>query len=97
MSTDNPLPPPPPPFISPSTRTVPVRADIALKVVIGSVIGLILGFGTCGMGAALNASSKGVSQALVPIGLIFFIVSILGMIVGVVWLVIAGIIMIFRN
>lgn len=60
----------------------------ALKLLIGSAIGIGVGFGTCGMGAVVANSSRIASRILVPFGLILFGLSVLGFVVAAVWLVV---------
>jgi hypothetical protein len=68
------------------------KGHLALKILIGSAIGLVLGFGTCGLGAMLNAKVPVMTRALVPIGLVLFVASVLGLVVSVVWLLVAVIV-----
>jgi hypothetical protein len=84
----------------PFSPALPVRAPksyLPLKILIGSAIGLVVGFGTCGLGASLNLKSQGATQILVPIGLILFVASVLGLIVSTVWLLVRLIVSMTRS
>jgi hypothetical protein len=71
--------------------------NVALKILIGSAVGLMLGFGTCGLGAMLQKSSQALSQALLPAGLVLFLISILGFAVSAVWFLVAVILGLTRK
>jgi len=96
-------PPPPPyqppgapspdsPYIPPPRRSRPVGGDNAIKLLVGSLMGLGVGFGTCGLGAILSGQSQAVTRVAVPFGLFVFGVSLLGVVVGAVWLLISAIV-----
>lgn len=94
--SSNPPPPPylppdatPPqyPYIPPPRKRMAAGGDIALKVLIGSAIGLVVGVGTCGMGATLGGGDKSLY-----VGLIVFVVSLVALVVGTLWLLLSFIV-----
>lgn len=95
-------PPPPPyqppggppsqfPYIPPPKKPRAAGGDIAIKLLVGSVVGLGVGFGTCGLGAIMGGASQVVTRVAVPFGLFVFGVSLLGAIVSSIWLLISAI------
>jgi hypothetical protein len=86
-----------PPFPPYPPGRMAAGGHVALKVLIGSAIGLMLGFGTCGLGAMLQASSHSISQALVPTGLFLFVISVLGLVFSALWLLVAAIVSMTRK
>jgi hypothetical protein len=97
MNSTGPVPPPPPPYLPYRPRGMAAGGNTALKILIGSAIGLVLGFGTCGMGSVLETSSHALSQALIPAGLFLFVISIFGFAVSAVWFLVAAIVSITRK
>lgn len=84
FSPSEPTPPPPPPsFSSLPSRDWAADRSLALKILIASGIGLVVGFGTCGLGAAVSSGS------FASIGFMLFMASLVGLIVGGVWLLVA--------
>jgi len=75
------------PPIPPPKKTMAAGGNIALKLLIGSAVGLVLGVGTCGLGATLGGGDKSLYM-----GLTLFVVSLAGFLISAIWLLIAMII-----
>lgn len=95
-------PPPPPyqppdaeppqfPYIQPPSRSRAAGGDMAIKLLVGSMVGVGVGFGTCGLGVMLSGATRAVTRVAVPLGVVLFGVSLLGVFVGSIWLLISAI------
>ncbi len=61
---------------------------LGVKVVIGSAVGLLLALGLCGLG---SATSNGGLAALGIVGAAVFVLSVIGLIIGILIAIVEGI------
>jgi hypothetical protein len=98
MNSEPPLPPYQPPgslpprfpSLVPPERKRALRGDIAIKVLIISPAVASVGFGLCSI-AALATQASGKGRIFVGLGAGAFFLGLLGIVVGVVWLLISTI------
>jgi hypothetical protein len=71
-----------------------LRGGLALKILIGSAIGVVVGFGTCGLAAAAagGAPTQDRVQSFLILGLVLFVASLVALVVSGIWLLVAVIV-----
>lgn len=79
------VPPPPP-------RRRAAGGDVALRVLIGSAVGMGVGFGMCGLGAVFSGTNQKAMGFAISVGAFLFFASLLGLMVSAIWLLIATIV-----
>lgn len=92
MSSYPPPPPPQFPQFPPPPRPRAAGGDVALKLLIGSAVGMGVGFGLCGLASVLSRTSDKAAQVAATLTFFLFAVSLLGLVFSAIWLLIATIV-----
>lgn len=71
--------------------------DLVIRVIIGSAIGMLIGFGTCGLGAITGAGESRIGGYVAVAGAVVFAVCGLVLAVSVLVLLVRGIAGVFRK
>lgn len=71
--------------------------DLVMRIIIGSAIGMLIGFGTCGLSAIAGAGGSRVGAYVAIAGSIIFMVCGLVLGASVLFLLVRGIVGVFRR